>query len=435
MIAIVGAGISGLSLAYFLQKQNVPYLLLEKKENEHSPGGFIQSIREKEYLYELGPNSLLCDDFLLQWLNELELQTEIIEANPVSKSRFVFKNGRYQKLPQSPFSLFWSVFFSWEAKKQIFREPKIKSKTHPNETLTEFFERRFGREVVDYALEPFVSGIYAGNPDELLLKYTFPFLAELEQKFGSVIKGLKKTKSLGRKKSISFKNGMQTLPKKLAEKVKITYCQDGVQSIFRKSQSWEIITAEKNFQAEKVVITTPAYIAGDILQKIDFSLSETLQKIGYAPMVVVHTIYYKNLFRKPLNGFGALHPHKEKLFTLGHIWSSSVFEGRCKDNEVLFTSFVGGLKGIEKTFLDDNTLMSKVQKEIREIYKIDSLPVLQRVTRWQKAIPQYDKFILPAYERLQSLEQEGLYVCANWKDGVSVADCIKKAYNLAQKFK
>jgi oxygen-dependent protoporphyrinogen oxidase len=434
MIAIIGAGISGLSLAYFLQKQNVPYLLLEKKENEHSPGGFIQSVREKEYLYELGPNSLLCDDFLLQWLNELELTSQIVEAKPVSKSRFVFKNGKYQKLPSSPLSLFWNSFFSWNAKKQIFKEPKVKSKTHPQETLTEFFERRFGREVVDYALDPFVSGIYAGNPDELLLQYTFPFLAELEQKYSSVIKGLKKNK-LERKKSISFKNGMQTLPKTLAQKVGVTYCEGGVQSVFKNLHSWEILTEKQSFKAEKVVITTPAYVAGNILQKIDFSLAENLQKIAYAPMVVVHTIYYKDLFKKPLNGFGALHPHKEKLFTLGHIWSSSVFEGRCKENEVLFTSFIGGMRGIEKTFLDDNTLMSKVQKEIREIYRIDALPVLQKVTRWQKAIPQYDKFILPVYERLNDLETENLYICANWKDGVSIADCIKKAYKLAEKLK
>ncbi len=434
MIAIIGAGISGLSLAYFLQKQKIPYLLFEKKENEHSPGGFIQSVREKEYLYELGPNSLLCDDFLLQWLNELELWDEIVEANPSSKNRFIFKNGKYQKLPSSPLSIFWNSFFSWKAKKQIFREPKINSKTFSEETLTQFFERRFGREVVDYVLDPFVSGIYAGNPDELLLQYTFPFLAELEQKHGSIIRGLKKNK-LERKKSISFRNGMQTLPKKLAEKVKITYCKGGVQSVFKNINSWEIITAEQNFKAEKIVITTPAYITADILQKIDFFLAENLKKITYAPMIVVHTIFYKNLFKKPVNGFGALHPYKEKLFTLGHLWSSSVFEGRCKENEVLFTSFVGGSRGVEKTLLDDNTLMSKVQKEIREIYQIDSLPILQKITRWQKAIPQYDKFVLPVYERLPKLEQENLYICANWKDGVSIADCIKKAQKLAQQLK
>lgn len=433
MIAIIGAGISGLSLAYFLQKQNKLYLLLEKKEQQHSPGGIIQSIREKEYLYELGPNSLLCDDFLLNWLKELELDSQIIEAKPVSKSRFVFKNGKYRKLPSSPINLFWSNFFSWQAKKQIFNEPKIKSQTHPQETLTAFFERRFGGEVVEYALDPFVSGIYAGDPDELLVQYTLPALVELERKYGSVIKGLKKTKGLERKKSISFVDGMQTLPKKLVEKVKITYCQGGVRALIKKNNQWEVVTEEKNHLVEKVVIATPAYVASELLKTFDFAFAENLQKINYAPMVVVHTIYYKSLFPKPLNGFGALHPQREKLFTLGHIWTSSVFGGRCKENEVMFTSFIGGVRNVEKTLLDDNTLMSKVQKEIREIYRIESLPVLQRVTRWQKAIPQYDKFILPVYEQVGIFEKENLYICANWKDGISVADCIKKAYKLAEK--
>jgi len=434
MIVIIGAGISGLSLAYYLQKQNKPYLLLELESSKGKEGGYMQSVREKEYLFELGPNSLLCDKELLNFIEELDLNTAIVEANDVSKNRYIFKQGRYQKLPTSPLSLIFSGFFSWKTKMSIFRESKITSKTFPEETLSAFFERRFGKEVVNYALEPFVSGIYAGNPEELLVAHTFPSLVEMENKYGSILKGLKKNKTAERKKTISFVNGIQTLPKALSNKVKIIYSQKGVEQLQKNIDgTWQVITAEENYRVEKVVVATAAFQVAEWFRNILPPFAESLLKIHYAPMVVVHTVYYKQDLPKKLDGFGALHPSCENLFTLGHIWSSSVFTGRCKDNEVLFTSFVGGSRGYEKTLLEDYQIMAKVQKEIRELYGVDTLPVLQRITRWQKAIPQYDKYCLEAFAQAENLEKENLFVCASWKGGVSIADCIKKAKILAMR--
>ncbi|GAB4125007.1 MAG: protoporphyrinogen oxidase [Raineya sp.] len=433
MIVIVGAGISGLSLAYYLQKQNKPYLLLELESNKERPGGYMQSIREKEYLFELGPNSLLCDTDMLQLIEELALSPQVVEANKVSKNRYIFKQGRYQKLPTSPLSLILSSFFSWKTKLKIFREAKVSSKTFPEETLSEFFERRFGKEVVEYALDPFVSGIYAGNPQELLVAQTFPSLVEMEKQYGSILKGLKKNKSSERKKTLSFKDGLQTLPRALAKQVKITYSQKGVEQVQKnRDGSWQVFTAEKNYQATQLVVATAAFQAAEWFRNSLPKFGESLLKVPYVPMIVVHTIYYKQDLNKALNGFGALHPSSENLFTLGHIWSSSVFSGRCKDNEVLFTSFIGGSKGYQKTLLEDHQIMAKVQKEIRELYGVDTLPVLQKITRWEKAIPQYDQYCLEALQQAENLEKENLFICANWKGGVSIADCIKKAKNLAK---
>ena len=434
MIVIIGAGISGLSLAYYLQKQNKPYILLELESSKDKEGGYMQSLREKEYLFELGPNSLLCDEELLSLIEELGLNTSMIEANNVSKNRYVFKQGRYRKLPDSPLSLIFNGFFSWKTKLRILREPKVSSKTFSEETLSAFFERRFGREVVEYALDPFVSGIYAGNPEELLVAHTFPSLVEMEKQYGSVLKGLKKNKSTGRKKTISFVEGIQTLPKALSSQVKITYSQKGVEQVHKNEDgTWQILTAEESYQAKQVVIATAAFQAAEWFRSSLPQFGESLVKIHYAPMIAVHTVYYKQDLGKTLNGFGALHPSSENLFTLGHIWSSSVFAGRCKDNEVLFTSFVGGSRGYEKTLLEDHQILGKVQKEIRELYGVNTLPVLQRITRWQKAIPQYDKYCLEAFAQAENLEKENLFVCASWKGGVSIADCIKKAKNLAEK--
>lgn len=433
MTIVIGAGISGLSLAYYLQKQNKPYMLLELESSKGREGGYMQSVREKEYLFELGPNSLLCDATLLTLIEELGISSEVVEANNVSKNRYVFKQGRYQKLPSSPLSLIFSNFFSWKAKWQILRESKIESKTFPEETLSAFFERRFGKEVVAYALDPFVSGIYAGNPDELLVAHTFPSLVAMESQYGSVLKGLQKNKTTERKKTISFVNGLQTLPQALANRVKITYSQKGVEQVLKdRDGSWLVVTKEAVYQAKKLVIATRAFQAAEWFKSILPEFGQSLVKIHYAPMAVVHTVYYKQDIGRTLDGFGALHPSSEKLFTLGHIWSSSVFSGRCKENEVLFTSFVGGSRGYEKTLLEDHQIMAKVQKEIRELYGVSTLPVLQRITRWEKAIPQYDKYCLEAFAHAESLEKENLFVCASWKQGVSIADCIRKAKDLAQ---
>jgi oxygen-dependent protoporphyrinogen oxidase len=432
MIVIIGAGISGLSLAYYLEKQHKPYILLELESSKGKEGGYMQSVRDKEYLFELGPNSLLCDNDLLHLIEELELGNLMVEANNISKNRYVFKQGRYQKLPSSPLSLIFSNFFSWKTKWKVFGEAKVRSKTFPEETLSEFFTRRFGKEVVDYALDPFVSGIYAGNPDELLVAQTFPSLVEMETKYGSILKGLKKNKTTERKRTISFVNGIQTLPKSLANRVKITYSQKGVEQVQKNEDgSWQVITAEKSYQAKQVVVAVSAFQAAEWFRNSLTQFGESLNKIHYAPMIAVHTVYYKQDLSKNLNGFGALHPSSEKLFTLGHIWSSSVFSGRCKENEVLFTSFVGGSRGYEKTLLEDHQIMAKVQKEHRELYGVNTLPVLQRITRWEKAIPQYDKYCLEAFAQVEKLEKENLFVCASWKGGVSIADCIRKAKNLA----
>jgi oxygen-dependent protoporphyrinogen oxidase len=434
MIAIIGAGISGLSLAYYLQKQNKPYLLFELESCKGKEGGYMQSVREKEYLFELGPNSLLCDKELLNFIEELGLSTAIVEAKEVSKNRYIFKQGRYQKLPTSPLSLIFSSFFSWKTKMRILNENKITTKTFPEETLSTFFERRFGKEVVEYALDPFVSGIYAGNPEELLVAHTFPSLVEMEKKYGSILKGLKKNKTAERKKTISFVNGVQMLPKAISNKVKITYSQKGVEQLQKNIDgTWQVITSKENYRVEKVVVATAAFQVAEWFRNILPPFAESLLKIHYAPMVVVHTVYYKQNLPKKLDGFGALHPSCENLFTLGHIWSSSVFEGRCKDNEVLFTSFVGGSRAYEKTLMEDHQIMAKVQKEIRELYGVGTLPVLQRITRWQKAIPQYDKHCLEAFAQAENLEKENLFVCASWKGGVSIADCIRKAKNLAMR--
>ncbi len=446
MIAIIGGGISGLSLAYFLQKANKPYILLEEKNTFN---GAILSIKEDKNLFEMGANSLLVDDFMTDFLEELGLQNEIIEANNVSKNRYIYKNKKINVLPSSPTDLITNTFFSFYAKSRIFNETFIKSKTTPNETLSAFFERRFCKEIVDYGLSPFVSGIYAGNPDELLVRLTFPALVKMETEFGSIIKGFTKmskaNNASARKKTISFKNGIQTLTNAISEKIlhkknnfKVSNLSKSNQENNQQENQKFIINSvdrqgnKQIIEANKIVLAMPAY-ASDFLADLYADFHKSLQNINYAPMAVVHTTYKRAQVGDKLNGFGVLNPRVEGLFALGSVWNSAIFVGRVPADEVLLTTFVGGTTGKANFALSDEIILEKVTKENAQIYKINGSATSKRIFRWEKALPQYDKNILEALEISNKLENDNIFVCSNWKGGVSIADCVLKGKELAER--
>lgn len=426
MIGIIGAGISGLTLAYSLHKRQIPYFVVEASDRV---GGYLQSEKLGKYQLDYGANSLLCDQKIRQWIAEIGLNDEILGTNPISKNRYIFKNGQYKILPTSPPALIFSNFFSWKTKLAIFKERNKKAEHIENETLTSFFKRRFSQEIVDYALNPFVSGIYAGNPEELLLGKTFPLLEEYEKNYGSVLKGFIKNKGNARRQSISFKGGMNTLPQKLASIIAPNlYLNTPIEKIEKVSNVWKI----NDLTCDKLVITTSAFSASNLLKDIFPAFAEALVKVNYPPMSVVYSAFKKLQVKHALNGFGGLHPQIERQFSAGSIWSSSVFSDRCPPDEVLLTSFVGGTQYATHAQLPDALLLEKLNAELQKNYQIEGSPIFQHIFRWEKSIPQYDLNISAVHEKSKDLEKENLWICANWQGGVSVADCIKKAMALGE---
>jgi len=430
MVGIIGAGISGLSTAYFLQQQAVPYLVLESAAKA---GGYLQSQQKGAYTIDIGANSLLCDQALLDFLVKIGLGDKITESNAVSKNRFILKNGSYKALPTSPLALLWSNYFSWHAKKSIWKELKNKTQSPENESISQFFERHFCKEIVEYAVNPFVMGIYAGNPAELLVKETFPTLVQYEKEYGSIIKGFIKNKAGGRKKVITLKGGMQQLPLTLAQQVNVQYDIQVIDIQKDNTQEWRVKTNKGDFLFSKLIITSPTFQTAHFIENYAPDFAAALRKVYYPPMAAVHIAYKKAAFSHPLNGFGGLHPTQEGKFTAGVIWSSAVFSNKCPEDEVLLTVFVGGTLGANNFQLPDNEILAKVHAELSSLYGITEQPVFQQVSRWQQAIPQYDLNVLPLHTFIKNLEQEGIYIVANWYKGVSLPDCIHKAEEMAKR--
>lgn len=434
---IIGAGISGLTLAHELQQRGRAYHLWEASSQ---PGGYIRSVRDGGYLRELGPNSLLGDEALLTWLAELGLSRsgpspQIVFANAVSKARFIYRDGAYRELPGTPPALLFGTFFSLKTKWAVFRELSNKTRSPEGETLGQFFRRRFSLEIVDYALGPFVAGIYAGDPERLLVSETFPVLLEYERDYGSVLRGFVKNQGkTARRQSFSFRDGMQMLPNALAAKLTNAHFNCPVERIERTQAGWTVHTPVGPQTVDQLVVATTAEAATRLLADHVPNLADALRQIEYPPMVAIHTVYKRADVAHPLNGFGGLNPVVEGRFAAGHIWSSSIFPSRCPTDEVLFTTFVGGQQSADNAQLPEADIRARVHQELVDAFGIKATtPVRQHSLVWPKAIPQYDRNLRAVKQLVPALEADHLFICANWYGGVSLSDCIGKARALGQR--
>ncbi|MET4108262.1 protoporphyrinogen oxidase [Hymenobacter sp. UYP22] len=435
-IAILGGGISGLTLAWHLQHAGLDYDLFEANAR---PGGTIRSEQRDGYLVETGPNSLQLSEELRELLEGLGLSGQVQEAAAVSQNRYVLRQGRYQKLPASPPALLTSSFFSLKTRLNFVREMfRPAQPVDSQETLAHFFSRRFGPEVVEYALNPFISGIYAGDPARLLLHKTFPQLAALEQQYGSVVKGLMKTKNpAGRRRIISLAGGLQTLTATLASKLRRAHFGQAATHLHHRADDgrWELETTAGPAPRlyHHVVLALPAYAAAPLLQEQFPAVAAALNQVQHPPMTAIYTAYHRADVGHPLDGFGALNPKAEQPYAAGSIWTSSIFPDRAPAGQVLFTTFVGGSQYEEHARQPEAAQKAAVHEELSRLYAVraGAEPVWQYRYYWDKAIPQFDAHIGPAHAAADALAAQGLHVAANWRSGVGVPDCVRQARQLA----
>lgn len=449
-IVIIGAGISGLSLAWYLRTLRPEWecLLLEASSRV---GGKAWTVQEDGFLCEKGVNGFL-DNKPASLELAAQLKLPLYPANENSKKRFVVKSGQLVKLPEKPQEFLFSPLLSIKGRLRVMLEPFIsKAQTPQEESLAAFARRRLGQEAFQHLIDPMAKGIYAGDPERLSLKYCFPRIFELEQSYGSLIKAMlslkKKAAREGKKGPgagpgghlTSFEMGMSQLTDYLAALLHEHIKLDATAiELFKThvSGEWQVTTERGDtINATHVVMACPADTTATLIAPHTPTLAAALRNIDYPPVTVVALGFRKKGMKHDLRGFGFLVPEIERRSILGVLWDSSIFPNRAPDGYVLLRCLIGGARAREQACLSDADLLNTVKKELRELMNIDTAPEFVRVFRWEKAIPQYNT----GYGALLScLQQESknipdIHMRCNWIGGVSFNDCIANSQALAKK--
>ncbi|MBF0296798.1 MAG: protoporphyrinogen oxidase [Magnetococcales bacterium] len=449
-VLILGGGISGLSTAWFLHRRGVAVEVLDAGER---PGGSIRTSRKQGYLVEHGPNSTLQkpggkEDALGRLVDDLELGGRLIEAAPAGARRYVMRKGRLHPLPDSPVTFLTTPLFSPLAKLRLPREI-VTGWVYHEESIADFVRRRLGREFLTYAIEPFISGVFAGDPEQLSIQAATPRIFGLEQQYGTLIVAAimegKAAKAMGSPSGrlVTFDEGMEVLPATIAEKLPAGTVRGGVEVIgLRPGEGgvwhahWRTPQGESGVSsARRVVLALPALAAASVLFPVAPAASHVLSSLAYAPIASVALGYARDRIAHPLDGFGFLLPRKEKIRLLGALFSSSLFPERAQAHKVLLTAFIGGAMDPAALNLPDSRLIGQVQEDLARCLGIQGEPEFVRLTRYQRAIPQYHLGHLGRIEALdRALEPfSGLFTRANWRDGISVAQCVRNGELLARR--
>lgn len=449
-VIVIGAGISGLCAAYWLKKRGFTVTVLEK---ENSVGGTMKTIHDNGWLVETGPNSALETTPLFRELfDELGIASERIYAGELAQNRYIVKNGMLLPLPMGPGAFIRTKLFSTSGKIRLLKEPFI-GRPAKNESIAEFVERRLGAEFLDYAVNPFVAGVYAGDPRSLSVRCALPKLFALEEKYGGLVRGMigsrrerkaRQEVAKDRAKLFSFRKGMHEFPKSIAASLGASV-QTGarVESMIpMRSGRYPVYTVSytqgserRSVQSDAVILAAPAAAAAEIIRPIDPEMARALNAIEYPPVAEVFTGFRRDQIRHRLDGFGFLVPERERRNVLGTIWSSSLFPDRAPAGHVALASFVGGARQPELVQLGDRDLRERVLGDLRDLLGLSGEPVYERITRWTRAIPQYTlgyEGVLGAIDRFEQNFQ-GAFICANYRGGISVGDCVMSAERIVRR--
>ncbi|PAN38813.1 hypothetical protein PAHAL_7G200100 [Panicum hallii] len=483
-VAVVGAGVSGLAAAYRLRKSGVNVTVFEAADRA---GGKIRTNSEGGFLWDEGANTMTEGELeASRLIDDLGLQDRQQYPNSQHK-RYIVKDGAPALIPSDPISLMKSSVLSTKSKLALFLEPFLykKSKTrnsgkvsdeHLSESVGSFFERHFGREVVDYLIDPFVAGTSAGDPESLSIRHAFPALWNLERKYGSIIVGaiLSKLTAKGdpvktgsdssgkrrnRRASFSFHGGMQSLINALHNEVGDDNVKLGTEVLslactfdgLPATGGWSISVDSKdagskdlvkNQTFDAVIMTAPL----SNVQRMKFGkcgapfVLDFLPKVNYLPLSLMVTAFKKEDVKKPLEGFGVLIPYKEQqkhgLKTLGTLFSSMMFPDRAPDDQYLYTTFVGGSHNRDLAGAPTSILKQLVTSDLKKLLGVEGQPTFVKHIYWRNAFPLYDRDYNSVLEAIEKMEHNlpGFFYAGNNKDGLAVGNVIasgSKAADLA----
>lgn len=441
-VAVLGGGITGLTAAFRLAQRGIRMRLFESGPQT---GGAIRSVSEAGWLAESGPNTILGGDpALATLLADLGLDAAVVPASPFARHRYVVRRGRPVALPLSPPALLRSPLFSWRAKSAFLAEflarPRVRT---ADVSLQDFIRSHFNTEIVDYALNPFVTGIYAGDPAKLSTKHAFPKLWEIERTHGSLLRGqiaAARARPPGARAGIfSFREGLQLLPDTLAARLPAGTVVTGARlEALLPGAPWNVVwhdgSATRTEAFDRVVAALPA----PALAQLRFGpLGErplaSLDTIEHPPVAALFLGYRRDRIAHPLDGFGLLVPAVEKRSILGVLFSSSLFPGRAPDGHVALTVLLGGTRQPALARQSEDALLATAAPDLAALLGVAGAPVFRRSAFWPRAIPQYDLGYERHLETMAAAERAhaGLLIGGQARDGISVPACLAAGEKLA----
>ena len=446
-VVIIGAGLTGLVTAHYLVKSGMSVTLVEKGTR---PGGVIQSIKEHGFTIEAGPNTgVVSYPEIAELFDDLAGSCKMTIANPQAKKRLIWKDGKWHVLPSGIIDWISTPLFTFWDKLKLLGEPFRKKGTNPDESIAGLALRRLGKSLLDYAVDPFISGIYAGDPRSLVTRFALPRIYNLEQTYGSIIGGTikKSTKPKGERlkkatrEVFSAEGGLQNLidalVKSIGEENILLDCQNVVVEPEQKGFQISLVKHGEtiNLKAERVVSTVGGKQIEALLPFIERGYLHAIGNLEYAKVVQV-AMGYKQWKGINTSAFGGLVPTIENRRILGILFPSSIFNGRAPKDGALLSVFLGGIKNGEYFNLNNEEIKTLVDEEVGELLHVKGIkPDLFRIFRYQHAIPQYT---ITSEQRLNAIEfiqhvYPGLVLAGNINDGIGMGDRIKQARGVAEK--
>jgi oxygen-dependent protoporphyrinogen oxidase len=453
-VLVIGGGISGLACAFRLQAMRLPVLLVERGPRL---GGVIDTVEKDGFRFDIGPQSFLNTPPIDSLIGELNLASELLRAAP-GAPRYILHHGKLVAAPLNPAALLGTPLFGWRTKLRLLAEPF--QRTHPpegDESVAAFIRRKLGEDILVNLVAPFISGVYAGDPEWLSLASAFPPLRRLEAEHGSVVRGALKSmrhrKGDGKRSRpplCNFRKGMVTLTQALAARLGDCARTGAEVAMIRRSAPGEpagfnvALSSSGTIEPLRVaaiVVATPTEQAARLLGPIEPRFADALGRIEYAAVAQAGAGYrLKDIASSRVRGrggFGFLVPRGEGLRSLGTVWSSFLFPGRAPESPqpmASFTTFLGGATDPAIRVCGEKEIAAIAHAELSRVLGIGGAPVVQHVARWDRALPQYN---IGHGEIVRTLGElcagvPGLFLTGNYLAGPSLGACVEQASKVAE---